>query len=256
MDVYVLEQREEDVPKSNAWLGARERDHVRTLNFLKRRVEWRLGRWTAKCLIAALQEVPLHPDVLASIEVFPAPSGAPRLFLRGALASVTLSLSHRAGMAICALACASIRLGCDLELIEPHSAAFIADYFTPEEQDVIERASSRDRYRIVAMLWSAKESALKALEEGLRRDTRSVMVQPAIVSSGEEWSSVEVHSIEGDIFHGWWRWRRADGIVQSILADHPLCVPISQHTLACKADQSTQTMTGTDANPCDNVQPQ
>ena len=69
-------------------------------------------------------------------------------------------------------------LGCDLEIIEPRSDAFVADYFTTEEQALIARASAADRPRLLALLWSAKESALKALHEGLRLDTRCVIVSP------------------------------------------------------------------------------
>lgn len=50
------------------------------------------------------------------------------------------------------------------------------------------------------MLWSAKESALKALHEGLRRDTRSAVVKPATLSCGEAWSSIEVRSMEASAF--------------------------------------------------------
>ena len=69
-------------------------------------------------------------------------------------------------------------LGCDLEIVEPRSDAFIADYFTAEEQALIERTSAADRSLLLALLWSAKESALKALRAGLRLDTRSVIVRP------------------------------------------------------------------------------
>src|SRR5581483_4678856 len=177
MQVYLLEQGEQDVPDSNDWLGPREREHVRTLTFLKRRADWRLGRWAAKCAIASLQNIPLHADVLAQIEICPAPSGAPQVFLQRVLGEVTISISHRSGAAICALAGLPARLGCDLEMVEPHSSGFVADYFTPDERDLIERASSCNRWRLVALLWSAKESALKAMQEGLRRDTRSVIVK-------------------------------------------------------------------------------
>jgi 4'-phosphopantetheinyl transferase len=227
MNVYFLEQREEDVPESNDWLGRRERNHLSTLNFPKRRAEWRLGRWAAKCAMAAFQNIPPHPDLLARIQICAAPSGAPRLFLDEAPADVTISLSHRAGLALCALSRASVRLGCDLELIEPRSAAFVVDYFTPEEQELINRAASRDRWRMTAMLWSAKESALKALQEGLRRDTRSVTVKAARQSSGEGWSSVQVQSIEGDVFYGWWR--ESEGMVRTLVAGHASSVPICLH---------------------------
>ena len=74
------------------------------------------------------------------------------------------------------------------------------------------------------MLWSAKESALKALHEGLRRDTRSVVVKPAALCGGEAWSSLEVHSIEGECFHGWWR--EKGGEVQTVVADASFSPPI------------------------------
>ena len=92
------------------------------------------------------------------------------------------------------------------------------------EQELIERAATNDRWRLITMLWSAKESALKALQEGLRRDTRSVVVKPATLSCGEAWSSIEVHSIEGECFHGWWRER--DGGVQTVVADGSFSPPI------------------------------
>jgi len=237
MHMYLLEQREQDVPESNDWLGAREREHVRTLNFLKRRSDWRLGRWAAKCAIASLQNIPLHADLLATIQVCPAASGQPEIFLHGAPADVTISISHRSGVAMCALAPNSVRLGCDLEIVEPHSAAFVADYFTPEEQELIERAATSDRWRLISMLWSAKESALKALHEGLRRDTRSVVVKPATLSGGEAWSSIEVHSIEGECFHAWWRERR--GAVQTVVADFSFSPPI-QLKASNSADQEAE----------------
>jgi phosphopantetheinyl transferase len=178
----------------------------------------------------------LHADLLATIQICPAASGQPEVFLHGDAADVTISISHRSGMAICALAPQPVRLGCDLEIVEAHSAAFVADYFTPEEQELIERAATTDRWRLLAMLWSAKESALKALHEGLRRDTRSVVVKPATLSCGEAWSSIEVHSIEGERFHGWWRER--GGRVQTVVADAFFSPPIQLHAPS-SADQES-----------------
>ena len=67
-------------------------------------------------------------------------------------------------------------LGCDLEIVEPRSDAFVADYFTAEEQEVVRQACPADRFALIALIWSAKESALKALQSGLRIDTRSLSV--------------------------------------------------------------------------------
>jgi 4'-phosphopantetheinyl transferase len=64
-------------------------------------------------------------------------------------------------------------------LIELRSDAFVADYFTAEEQPLVARASSPvDGLRLLAPVSSGKESALKALREGLRLDTRCVIVMP------------------------------------------------------------------------------
>ena len=51
--------------------------------------------------------------------------------------TVTISISHRDGIAICAVTAGNVMLGCDLELVETRSTAFIADYFTKTEQELI-----------------------------------------------------------------------------------------------------------------------
>ena len=74
----------------------------------------------------------------------PAPSGAPEAFIAGRPRRMSsLSLSHSDGTAFCALAAAGASLGCDVEKVEPHSAAFLADYFTAEEQDLVARQPGR-----------------------------------------------------------------------------------------------------------------
>src|SRR5437763_6504251 len=137
MHTYLLEQREQDVPESNDWLGARESDHVRTLNFLKRRADWRLGRWAAKCAIASLQNIPLHADLLATIQICPAASGQPEVFLHGSPADVTIYISHRSGLAICALAANPVGMGGDEAMVVRHITALVAEFFTPVVQLMI-----------------------------------------------------------------------------------------------------------------------
>ena len=196
MNVYWLEQAEADLPKAgmglppvdgyaqdgpatrpeSEWLGAKELVQLDAMRFAKRRADWQLGRWTAKHAVAACLQLPADLPSLARIEVRPSPSGAPEMFLGNKWAPVTISLSHRAGRAVCAVATYRSALGCDLEVIEPHSDAFIADYFATEEQALVARAAPADRPWLVTLLWSAKESALKALRAGLRLDTRRVIV--------------------------------------------------------------------------------
>lgn len=246
MDVYWFEQKMADVPKGEAWLNLGEANHLRSLRIPKRRADWLLGRWTAKNAVALFLDLSAEPRALKDIEILPAPSGAPEVFVRNEPAAVTISLSHRSGVAACALAPSCVLLGCDLEIVEPHSAAFAFDYFTVEEQALIASAATGDRLRLLALLWSAKESALKALREGLRVDTREVIVNlPGILKILDEnqgnsaqsasaslrtsaqpsdWSPLQVRRSNGQIFHGWWS--QTGDLLRTVLAAPPPHPPI------------------------------
>lgn len=220
MNVYWLEQSEADVPAENDWLSANEAVCLNALRFPKRRADWRLGRWTAKCALSIQLDVPANSRIFKKIDIRPAPSGAPEVFFGNQPAAATISLSHRAGLAACAVAMSGVKMGCDLEMVEPRSDAFVADYFTLEEQALVARASAADRPRLLALLWSGKESALKALHEGLRLDLRSVIVSPGIAAFDlRGWSPMEVRHTDRRIFHGWWQ--HADGIVRTLVAAPP-----------------------------------
>ena len=132
MDVFWLEQSEADLPAGDDWLSAGEVDRLTTMRVPKRRADWRLGRWTAKRALSAYLNLPGHHQALTDIEIRPAPSGAPEAFIANRPASAAISLSHCNGNAICAVAAFGTALGCDLELVEPRSDAFVADYFTVE----------------------------------------------------------------------------------------------------------------------------
>ena len=234
MTLYWLEQKQEDVPAGEDWLGERERLCLRTLQFPKRRLEWLLGRWTAKCALAEYQQLPLRLDLLSAIEICAAPSGAPQVFTGDQLAAVSISLSHRSGRSLCAVADSWVKLGCDVELIESRSDSFLADYFTKEEQHLVAQMPASQQPRVITLLWSAKESALKALQAGLRRDTRSVSVDVGEPCFRGGWNSLRVRSVEGDLFHGWWR--EANGVVQTLLADQPVVTPVGLQTTSAWAN--------------------
>jgi 4'-phosphopantetheinyl transferase len=232
MNVYWLEQSEADVPTENNWLSENEAVRLNGMRFAKRRADWRLGRWTAKRALSVFMDVPAHPQVFKKMDVRPAPSGAPEVFFANQPAAVTISLSHRDGVAACAVAKSGVEIGCDLEMVEPRTDAFVADYFTIEEQALIARASAEDRPRLLALLWSAKESALKALHEGLRLDTRSVVVNPFDGSFDlNGWSPLHVRYTGGVLFHGWWH--LADNILRTVVAspqpDSPTPLTIRAH---------------------------
>lgn len=225
MSVYWLERRQEDVPPTDYWFGPREMFRLRTLKVPHRRVDWRLGRWTAKCAVVAYLNLCACPSLFRSIEICAAETGAPRLFIRDNPSDLSLSLSHRSGISICAIADNRARLGCDLEVIEPRSDAFTRDYFAAEERSLVDNAPTVDRSRLLALLWSAKESALKALEEGLRRDTRSVVVQLHDLQFGEAWNSFQVDCVEGGSFRGWWQ--ATGSAIRTFAADQFLAPPVS-----------------------------
>jgi 4'-phosphopantetheinyl transferase len=219
VDVYWLEQRESDVPRGDEWLSGGEHARLDRLLVPKRRADWRVGRWTAKCAVSRYLNFPRDLEALAGIELRPAPSGAPEVFLHGRPAPLVLSLSHSRGTGLCAIAPAGSEVGCDLETVEPRSAAFLADYFTEVEQQLVTRAPVAKRDQVMTLLWTAKESALKALRCGLRLDTRSVNAAPDefLQTSGAEWRRVSVSHLGGKTFRGWWRESR--DLVWTVVAD-------------------------------------
>lgn len=217
MEIYWLEQNASDMPCEDRWLSGRECAWLAGLHIPKRRVDWRLGRWTSKCAISRYFNLGDDPDALAAVEVWPEPSGVPKAFHRGQPAPLVLSLSHSHGTGLCTIAPLGAESGCDLERIEPRTAAFIADYFTVGEQSLVAQTPAARRDELLTLLWSVKESVLKALGCGLRLDTRSVNASPADILrlNREEWRPVTASHDPGREFHGWWRESR--GFVYTIL---------------------------------------
>lgn len=214
-----------ELPEHDEWLGSMEREKLATLRFPKRRHDWRLGRWIAKQAVRCALEskVGQGPDRQAraasgmdGIQILAADDGAPEPWLpeegAGPVEGVVLSLSHSADRGFAAASTTPMALGCDVERIEPRSEAFIADFFATEELPEL-RDLSRMIHRDLAatLIWSAKESALKALRTGLRDDTRSVVVHVDI-SRGE----LSVRSARGEM-RGWW-WVD-EGFVHTLVSD-------------------------------------
>lgn len=214
MDVLWLEQRLADVPAHDDWLSARERETLAKLRFAKRRADWRLGRWTAKQAVSRR----VAPCELRTIEIIAGANGAPVVFLSGNRANVAISISHRDGVGACVVA-ENGAIGCDLEAVEERSEAFIRDYFTAEEKLAL--SYSEEQVTMAAVIWSAKESALKVLGEGLRMDTRSVVVTQ-VVDGGNGWGPLRVRCDTGEVFEGWWR--HEDRMVRTMVSQ-PAGVP-------------------------------
>lgn len=205
--MWWLAHGEHEVPPSLGWLSPAERDHLASIRFTKRRNEYVTRRWTAKQAIASVLDLDRTPVSLARIEVRHRASGAPYVHLDGRPAEVEVSMSDRAGWAVCLVASADSpgTLGIDLEVVEPRSDEFVSDFFTRAEcEHVWGLTDGEPQHEAANLIWSAKEAALKVQQVGLRADTRSVEVQLRAERRQDGWAPMNVTAATGPI-PGWWR---------------------------------------------------
>jgi 4'-phosphopantetheinyl transferase len=223
-----------DVPRTDEWLSTDEVTRLESLRFAKRRTELRLARWTAKQAIAhavGLRDGFGDGDlaVLAPVGVRPATTGAPLAFVGDRPAEVSMSMTDRADWAVSVVGPSRLGLGCDLELVEPRSTGFVCDFLTDAERALVEAApSGESRDRLANLVWSAKESALKVLQTGLRRDTRSVEVDVVGQDAADRWAPLRVRAEEGTTFYGWWRcYGECGDFLLTVVADAELDPPVA-----------------------------
>ncbi|MFW2387672.1 MAG: 4'-phosphopantetheinyl transferase family protein [Polyangiales bacterium] len=202
-----------ELPNTDDWLSVEERTVLSGLTFPKRRSEWALGRCAAK---RALRSV-VGAERLAQIEIVAAKDGAPEVFVDRRRREIGISISHREGVAACVVDEGG-PVGCDLEAIESRTSRFVNDFFTETERLTTSETPGTFHERHVALIWSAKESALKFLRVGLRRDTRSVEVRVDNPLSGApSWGGLQATvQPEGRTLHGWWR--QAENLVFTVIA--------------------------------------
>jgi 4'-phosphopantetheinyl transferase len=220
--IYWLTQNAADVPDGDNWLSGGERIVLAGMRFPKRRNDWRLGRWTAKQAICAY--LPNTTWLLSSLEIRGAADGAPEAFYDNAPENLVISISHSDGLSLCAINSSNCAIGCDLEHLEMREDSLAQDYFVPEEINFCKQAL--DAAIAVNLIWSAKESVLKALRTGLRRDTRSVLIRPSNYGATMNfWNAWTGYCLESSrVFHGWWRvW---DGYIHTLASDRPTSFPI------------------------------
>ncbi|MEI2732445.1 MAG: 4'-phosphopantetheinyl transferase superfamily protein [Dermatophilaceae bacterium] len=210
--MHWLAVTEAGLPPGQAWLSPDESVRLERLRFTKPRTEYLLRRWAGKRAVLALEAAAparLDPAELARVELLNRPGGAPFVRREGVLADLDVSLTDRAGVAVGLVGPAGRgTLGTDLELVEPRSAAFVADYLTPAERDAVAASGgvSSEPWNLAAnLVWSAKESALKVLRVGLRADTRSVVVSWGAPPGPDGWAPLSVGTQDGWTFPGWWR---------------------------------------------------
>jgi 4'-phosphopantetheinyl transferase len=220
--VYCLSQCRHELPADESWLSSGEAKVLAGLDFQKRRRDWLLGRWTVKVALNRFHVAPDRP--LRSWQIVAATDGAPMIRKDGHRTNIPVSLSHSGSRAMCVLAKDSMRLGCDLEKVEKRSRSFEETFFNTAELAMLDQRKSGDHARLVTLIWSAKESALKALRTGLKADTRRVEVKSCSSSDSGAWNRLEVEdTLDSSLFHGWWR--AHDGMVMTVLSDQEIDQP-------------------------------
>ncbi len=214
---------EHELPSTLDWLAPREHERQQRMRYAKRRNDYLLGRWTAKAALAHRLGNDSDSSALADIEIGNASDGAPAPQVAGAPALLSISMTDRAGWAVCLTGPPGRDLGCDLELVEPRTEAFVRDYLTPSEADfVLAELPGEQRDLLANLVWSAKESALKVLRTGLRRDTRSVEVRLGAAATAG-WRELVVTADGQRRFPGWWQ--RFGDFVLTIATDENPSAP-------------------------------
>lgn len=212
------------IPEGDAWLSAAEAARAATMRFTKRRTEYRLRRLAAKRAVSAVLGRPVDPAALAGVEVLNRRGGAPYVTVDGEDVGLEVSLTDRAGWAVCLVGAADDfgrvvvdtpfgptmggSLGVDLEAVEARSEGFVADYLTAYEQAYVrgQGGPGSEGWEVASnLIWSAKEAALKVLRVGLRADTRTVEVTVGADARPDGWTALHVQSVTGEHFPGWWR---------------------------------------------------
>ena len=203
----------DDVPSHDRWLSEPERAVLSGLRNPKRRADWRLGRWVGKAAVAAWGGLTPQAVVIAAAE-----NGAPEALIDGRGAGVSLSLSHRAGRGLAAVADPPMVVGCDLESIEPRSGAFLREWLRPVERELVSAQTGEARFLTANLIWTAKEAASKAMREGLRLNLRRATVEAdGLPQPAGSWARLRVSWEDGPVQLGWWR--QDAGWVMTVTSD-------------------------------------
>lgn len=205
-------------PEPAEFLSARELARLEKLRFAKRREEWLLGRYAAKLLV---HQGELISCPLTGIEIENEEEGAPYVLCDGSLLPGVLSLSHRQQVALAGWSPEGEALGVDVEIVEPRLPVFSEDYFTEDEKESLRLLPECLHPLAITILWSAKESTLKALRKGLRFDTRHVEVKlPLPLAAGLDWQPFTIRFPRG--LQDWYgRWRKWNQYVLTVVVSSP-----------------------------------
>jgi 4'-phosphopantetheinyl transferase len=218
MKVHWLTQKWEQVPGSLDWLQPDEKEVFSRFRFVKKQQDWLLGRWTAKQALSKYFKESKAEFYSNELSILPAADGAPEVFHKGDPVDIHVSLSHSHGIGLCAIGPKGIRIGCDLEKIEPRSSAFIEDYFTDKERAIISDNEEKHKPLLANLIWSAKESVLKALRTGLSIDTRQVQIECSPIGDEQCWNDFHI-VLPGMDLKLYGKWQMKSGMVVTMVCD-------------------------------------
>lgn len=199
--------------------SASEARRYESMKFELRQKSFIAGRRAAKHLL--MDCVPeLRGCSPARISIENRESGAPFVLVNGQELPGMLSISHCGDAAAAAYTSeSSIRIGVDLEAIAPRAPSFLETYFTLLELEWVLSAKEEDQALISTLIWSAKEAVLKALQTGLRVDTREIEILPDDSPAADGWRRFEISAPKS--WHWQGNWRKSFDFVITIAVGGP-----------------------------------
>lgn len=210
--VFWSVQSIDSIPEDLDWLSPPEQNRYQQFRFPKRQHEWLLGRWAAKNLLSnLLTDTDTLP--IRELSIHNEDSGAPFVIWNDRRLEGSLSISHRSENAVAAFCFdPEISIGIDLEEIEAKSRGFVEDYFTELETRMVFSLSIDEQALAASLLWSGREAIVKALQIGLRIDTRQIAFNLPSLSSPEGWQPVEILQCPAEsknLLLFWWKLNHA-----------------------------------------------
>jgi 4'-phosphopantetheinyl transferase len=189
----------------------------------KRQEEWIASRIAGKRLINKVLKTEglRHSDIMIKKER----SGQPYVWIQG-IGRIPggFSLSHSNGYVLCGhTSSVESGFGLDLEMIESRSLEFVQDFFSNQEIKKYHGLSDQERNEYATLVWSAKESFLKAVGVGLSIDTKKIeIVDASRKSNNSVWSEcLVVFNAQKGLFYRI-LWQRVGNFIWTV------CVPASQ----------------------------
>jgi phosphopantetheinyl transferase len=163
----------DEVTAVHEFLNESEREIYWGFKTRKRQLEWLAGRVAIKRLFCLINTPGITP---ANLMVERETSGLPYLVAKGERANGRISISHNAGWVAVCQTDSDLRIGIDLEEIKSRDPAFLLDYFSRSEREQIMNGGLHTLDFRTNLIWSAKESVLKAISTGLGTDPLKVEI--------------------------------------------------------------------------------